>query len=83
MHDFIKKQLRKEYIRPLKSPQIVSVFFLEKKDNKKRIVQNYRYLNEWSIKNNYPLSLISDIVENISTKKEFIKLNLRWGQNNV
>jgi len=79
MHDFIKKQLRKEYIRPLKSPQIVSVFFLEKKDNKKRIVQNYRYLNEWSIKNNYPLSLISDIVENISTKKEFIKLNLRWG----
>jgi len=74
-----KKQLRKEYIRPLKSPQIVSVFFLEKKDNKKRIVQNYRYLNEWSIKNNYPLSLISDIVENISTKKEFIKLNLRWG----
>jgi len=34
-------------------------------------------------KNNYPLSLISDIVENISTKKVFTKMDLRWGYNNV
>jgi len=26
MHEFIEEQLRKEYIRPLKSPQIVPVF---------------------------------------------------------
>ena len=30
-------------------------------------------------KNNYPLSLISDIVENIGIKKIFIKTDLRWG----
>ena len=47
------------------------------------MVQNYRSLNIWTIKNNYPLSLISDIVENISTKKVFIKLDLRWSYNNV
>ena len=59
------------------------VFFVEKKDGKKRMVQDYRYLNEWTIKNNYPLLLISDIVENISTKKVFTKINLRWDYNNV
>jgi len=40
-------------------------------------------LNEWTVKNNYSLILISDIVENISTKKVFTKLNLWWDYNNI
>ena len=52
------------------------VFFIGKKDGKKWIAQNYRYLNEWTIKNNYPLPLISDIVENIGIKKVFTKMDL-------
>jgi len=74
---FIKEQLKKGYIGFLKSSQIVPVFFVGKKDGKKRIIQDYRYLNEWTIKNNYSLSLISDIIENIGTKKVFMKLDLR------
>ena len=35
------------------------------------------------IKNSYPLPLISDIMENISTKKVFTKLALQWGYNNI
>ena len=77
MQDFIEKQLRKGYIRPLKLPQMALVFFVEKKNRKKHMVQNYRYLNEQTIKNNYPLSLILDIVENIGNKKVFTKLDLR------
>ena len=46
-------------------------------------VQNYRYLNEWTVKNNYPLSLLLDIVKNISTKKVFIKIDLEWDYNNI
>jgi len=34
-------------------------------------------------KNNYPLPLISDVLENIGTKKVFTKMDLRWGYNNV
>ena len=83
VHEFIQKQLRKEYIRPSKSPQTTLVFFVGKKDGKKRMVQDYRYLNEWTIKNNYPLPLISDVVENIGTKKVFTKMDLRWGYNNI
>jgi len=75
--------LRKGYIRPSKSPQMASVFFVGKKDVKKRIVQDYRYLNEWTIKNSYPLPLISDTVGNIGTKRVFTKLDLQWGYNNV
>jgi len=83
VHEFISEQLRKGYIRPLKLPQTVPVFFVEKKNRKKHMVQNYRYLNEWTVKNNYPLSLILDIVENIGTKKVFTNMNLQWGYNNV
>ena len=53
------------------------VFFIGKKDGKKRMVQDYQYLNEWTIKNNDPLALILDVLENIGTKKVFIKMDLR------
>ena len=83
VREFIKKQLRKGYIQPLKSPQMAPVFFVGKKDGKKRMVQDYQYLNKWTIKNNYPLPLISDVLENIGMKKLFMKIDLRWGYNNV
>ena len=81
--EFVKEQLRKGYIQPSKSSQMVPVFFVGKKNGKKRMVQDYHYLNEWIIKNNYPLPLISDVLENIGTKKVFTKMDLRWGYNNV
>ena len=35
VREFIKEQLRKEYIRPLKSPQTLLVFFEEKRMKRK------------------------------------------------
>jgi len=46
MHKFIKEQLRREYIRLSKLSQMIPVSFVGKKDGKKRIVQNYQYLNK-------------------------------------
>ena len=63
-------------VRLSKLSQIVLVFFIGKKDSKKRMVLDYRYLNKWTVKNNYPLLLISDIVKNIGMKKVFTKLDL-------
>jgi len=83
VREFVKEQLRKGYIWLSKSLQTAPVFFVGKKDGKKRMVQDYRYLNEWTIKNNYPLPLILDVLENIGTKKLFTKMDLRWGYNNV
>ena len=52
------------------------VFFVGKKNGKKRMVQNYRYLNKWTVKNNHLLPLILDIVENIGIKRVFTKMDL-------
>jgi len=76
VQEFISKQLRKGYIKLSKLPQTAPVFFVEKKDGKKRMVQDYKYLNKWTVKNNYPLPLISDIIENIGTKRVFTKMDL-------
>ena len=83
VREFIEEQLRKGYIWPSKSPQTSPVFFVEKKDGKKRMVQDYRYLNKGTIKDNYPLPLISDLIDTMGTKKVFTKMDLRWGYNNV
>ena len=47
------------------------------------MVQDYQYLNSWTIKNNYPLLLISDLIDSIGKKKKFMKIDLRQGYNNV
>ena len=59
------------------------MFFVGKKNGKKRMVQDYKYLNEQTVKNNYPLLLILDIVEYINIKKVFTKMKLCWGYNNI
>ena len=41
VYEFIRKKLRKGYIRPLKSPQIAPVFFERKNNSNKCIVQKY------------------------------------------
>ena len=83
IREFVKEQLQKGYIQLSKSPQTVLVFFVGKKNKKKQMVQDYRYLNEWTIKNNYLLPLILDVLENIGTKKMFMKMDLRWEYNNM
>ena len=47
------------------------------------IAYDYHYLNEWTVKNNYPLLLISQLVDKLKGCKLFTKMDLRWGYNNV
>ena len=83
VQNFVEDQLRKEYIRPSKSPQMLPVFFVGKKDNSKRMVMDYRNLNNQTVKNNYWLPLITELINNMGSKKVFTKMDLRWGFNNV
>ena len=80
---FIDDQLKKGYIWPSKSEQTSPVFFVPKKNGKKRMIQDYRYLNEHMVKNNYPLPLIVQLVDKLQGTKMFTKMDLRWGYNNI
>ena len=80
---FLDNQLSKGYIRPSNSQQTSLVFFVSKKDGKKHMVQDYQYLNEWTVKNNYPLPLISQLVDKLKGCKLFMRMDLWWGYNNV
>ena len=82
VQNFVEDQLRKEYIRSLKSLQTSLVFFVNKKDRRKRIVMDYCNLNDQMIKNNYPLPLIMDLIDNIESKQVFTKMDLWQGFNN-
>jgi len=76
VQQFIQDHLQKRYIRPLKSPQTSPVFFVGKKDGGKHMVMDYRRLNKQTVKNNYPLLLITDLVNSMGKKKLFTKMDL-------
>jgi Reverse transcriptase (RNA-dependent DNA polymerase) len=46
-------------------------------------MSRYRYLNNWMVKNTYPLPLISEIMDKLKGAKYFSKFDVRWGYNNV
>jgi Reverse transcriptase (RNA-dependent DNA polymerase) len=83
LDNFLKDNLDKGYIRPSQSPMASPFFFVTKKDGKLRPCQDYRYLNDWTIKNAYPLPLISEIMDKLKGAKYFTKLDVRWGYNNI
>ena len=52
------------------------VFFVSKKDGEKRMVMDYCNLNDQTVKNNYSLLLIMDLIDNIESKQVFTKMDL-------
>jgi len=73
---FLDENLSKGYIRHLESPMASPLFFVAKKDGKKRPCQDYRYLNDHTMKNAYPLPLISVLMDKLKGKKYFSKFDI-------
>ena len=73
---FLKENLDKGYIRPSQSPMASPFFFVNKKDGKLRPCQDYRYLNEHTIKNAYPLPLITELLDKLKGARRFTKLDV-------
>ena len=65
---FVNEHLKKGYIRSSKLPQTLPVFFVGRKDGSKCMVMDYRRLNKQMVKNNYPLPLITDLVDSMGNK---------------
>ena len=60
-----------------------SFFFVGKKGNELRPCQDYRYLNQHTIKNAHPIPSIARIMDKLKGSNWFTKLDVRMGYNNV
>ena len=76
LDDFLEENLRTGRIRPSISPMASPFFFVKKKDGKLRPVQDYRKLNEFTVKNRYPLPLIQELIDKLKGAKTFIKMGI-------
>lgn len=77
MTDYITKAQRARLIRPWSSPVGAGFFFVRKKDGGLRLRIDYRGLNKITIKNRYPLPLMSSAFELLKDAWIFTKLELR------
>lgn len=77
MERYISDSLAAGLIRPSSSPAGAGFFFVSKKDGSLRPCIDYRGLNNITIKNRYPLPLISSAFELLQGATVFSKLDLR------
>lgn len=77
----LDEQLRKGWIRPSKSAAASPVLFVTKKDGTLRLCVDYRKINEITVKDRYPLPLITGVIQHLGKAKYFTKIDLRKAYN--
>ena len=77
MTEYVESSLKAGLIRPSSSPAGAGFFFVGKKDGSLRPCIDYGPLNEITIKNRYPLPLMSSAFDQLQQAKIFTKLDLR------
>jgi len=79
----LDKQLKVGLIVESKSRYAAPCFYIPKKDGLLWLVQDYRKLDQVTIKDKMPLPLIGKVIDKLKKAKYFNKLDLIWGYNNV
>jgi len=77
MEEYIQDSLAAGIIRPSSSPAGARFFFVDKKDKSLQPCIDYRGLNDITVKNRYPLPLLSTAFEILQGTTVFSKLDLR------
>ncbi|KAJ8899271.1 hypothetical protein K2173_017306 [Erythroxylum novogranatense] len=75
----LQELFEKGFIRPSVSPWGAPVLFVKKKDGTLRLCIDYRQLNRVTVKNEYPLPRIDDLLDQLQGAQVFTKLDLRSG----
>ena len=83
LNKWLDEQLKVGLIVESKSRYAALCFYIPKKDRSLWLVQNYRKLNQVTIKDKTPLPLIGEVIDKVKEAKYFNKLDLIWGYNNV
>jgi len=83
LNQWLDKQLKAGLIVELKSRYTAPCFYILKKDGLLWLVQDYRKLNQVTIKDKTLLPLIGEVIDKLKEAKYFNKLDLIWRYNNV
>lgn len=81
MKEYITENLKKGYIRPSTSPAGYPMFWVPKANGQLRPCVDYRDLNEKTIKNRYPLPLITELQDRLQGAQWFTALDLKGAYN--
>ena len=83
LNQWLDKQMKVGLIVESKSRYMVPCFYIPKKDSSLWLVQDYRKLNQITIKDKTLLLLTEEVIDKLKEAKYFNKLNLIWRYNNI
>ena len=76
LKEYIEINLSNGFIRRSTSQTAAPILFIKKKDGSLRLCVDFRALNKITVKNCYPLPLISEMLDHVGKAKIFMKLDL-------
>jgi len=83
LREFLDDMLGKGFIRSSQSPGGAPVLFAKKKDGTLRLCVDFRNLNKITRKDQYPIPLVTNLLDQLGSAKVYTKLDLRAGYYNV
>jgi hypothetical protein len=83
LREYINEHLEKRFIQHAKSSASAPIFFVKKKKGSLRICVDYHGWNQFTIKNRYPLPLISRLLDELNHAKVYTNVNLHGAYNLV
>ena len=81
LREYLAMNLENGFIHPSTSPAGAPILFIKKKDGDLRLCVDYRGLNKITVKNRYPIPLISESLDKLSRAKIYTKLDIRSAYN--
>ncbi|GBG59358.1 hypothetical protein CBR_g38386 [Chara braunii] len=79
----LEELLRLGFIKPSNSPWGAPVLFARKADGTLRLCIDYRGLNRYTVKNNYPMPLSDELFDRLAGNRFFTKIDLRSGYHQI
>ena len=81
LREYLDEMIKLGKIRTSKSSAEVPIFFIKQPSSKLRIVVDYHGLNAITIKDKYPLPVMTTLMDQVGSLNFFTKLNLKNGLN--